>query len=123
MRSFRRPGEESRHAETAKFEVKLRRSEEVTSWLSERADEMAGLVMELVAIDTENPPGRNLETCAVVLRDAMRRLGFSADLVRLPPARGLDRPVHSTRLGRQRRGDDLLSRTLRRRAGTRSPAV
>ena len=76
----------------AKFEVKLRRSEEVTSWLSERADEMAGLVMELVAIDTENPPGRNLETCAIVLRDAMRRLGFLADLVRLPPARELDDP-------------------------------
>ena len=29
-------------------------------WLDARADEMAELLAELVAIDTENPPGRGL---------------------------------------------------------------
>jgi len=34
--------------------------DEPATWLDARADEMADLVMALVAIDTENPPGRRL---------------------------------------------------------------
>ena len=33
---------------------------EVLAWLESRADEMAELVESLVAIDSENPPGRGL---------------------------------------------------------------
>ena len=41
------------------------------AWLEPRADEMAALLEELVAIETENPPGRGLGRCGRALRDAM----------------------------------------------------
>ena len=43
-------------------------NDDLASWLEARADEMAELVMALVAIDTENPPGRGLRECGAVLR-------------------------------------------------------
>jgi acetylornithine deacetylase/succinyl-diaminopimelate desuccinylase-like protein len=67
-------------------------SAEAQTWLTDRADEMAALLADLVAIRTENPPGRNLGQCGRVLRDAMYRLGFSADLIALPPTGELDEP-------------------------------
>ena len=39
------------------------RADEVQAWLEPRADEMAELLEQLVAIDTENPPGRGLGRC------------------------------------------------------------
>ena len=54
---------------------------DVQAWLDERADEMAALLDALVRIPTENPPGRELERCAAVLRDALDRLGFSPELI------------------------------------------
>jgi succinyl-diaminopimelate desuccinylase len=56
---------------------------DVQSWLDQRADDMAALLEELVAIDTENPPGRGLRACARILRDAMERLGLASELVEL----------------------------------------
>ena len=53
---------------------------------------MAALLSELVAIDTENPPGRGLGRCGRVLRDAMTGLGLSPELIELPPARELEEP-------------------------------
>src|SRR5687768_8067272 len=44
---------------------------------------MAELVMALVAIDTENPPGRGLRECGSVLRDAMEELDFAPELIEL----------------------------------------
>src|SRR5947209_13162392 len=72
--------------------TQMDRTTEVQSWLGDRADEMAGLVEELVAINTENPPGRSLGQCGVVLSQAMTQLGFSSQLIRLPPARELEEP-------------------------------
>ena len=57
--------------------------DELAAWLDARADEMADLVMALVAIDTENPPGRRLRECGEVLRDAMARLGLAPELIEL----------------------------------------
>ena len=65
----------------------------VTTWLGERAEEMAALVEALVRIPTENPPGRELGRCAGVLCDAMERLGFSPELIELAPARSLEGPA------------------------------
>ena len=48
--------------------------------------------MELVAIDTENPPGRGLARCGRALHDAMERLGLSPELIELAPSRGLEEP-------------------------------
>jgi succinyl-diaminopimelate desuccinylase len=67
--------------------------DEVQAWLDERAEEMAALVEELVRIPTENPPGRELGRCAVVLRDAMERLRFSPELIELAPAGSLEGPA------------------------------
>ncbi|MFI6512331.1 M20 family metallopeptidase [Streptosporangium sp. NPDC050855] len=53
----------------------------VESWLDERADEMARLLERLVAVDSENPPGRALGRCARILSEAMGRLGLSPEII------------------------------------------
>jgi acetylornithine deacetylase/succinyl-diaminopimelate desuccinylase-like protein len=51
---------------------------------------MAALLQQLVAVDTENPPGRGLGACGRVLRDAMAELGFAPELIELPAMGGLE---------------------------------
>ena len=65
---------------------------EAQAWLEPRADEMAALLEELVAIDSENPPGRALGRCGRLLRDAMTGLGLAPELIELPPTRDLEEP-------------------------------
>ncbi|MDP9188095.1 MAG: hypothetical protein M3O25_02460, partial [Actinomycetota bacterium] len=65
---------------------------EVQAWLEPRADEMAALLEELVAIDTENPPGRQLGRCGRMLRDSMEQLGLAPELIELAPSRDLEEP-------------------------------
>jgi acetylornithine deacetylase/succinyl-diaminopimelate desuccinylase-like protein len=65
---------------------------EVLAWLEPRADEMAALLQELVAVETENPPGRALGTCARALREAMARLGLGSELIALEPTGELEDP-------------------------------
>ena len=59
-------------------------------WLDTRADEMAELVERLVAVDTENPPGRGLRECAALVRDAMDELGLAPEVIELPPVDSLE---------------------------------
>ena len=73
-------------------ETDLDRAADVQAWLELRAGEMAALLEALVAIDTENPPGRGLGRCGRMLRDAMTGLGLSPELIELPPARDLEEP-------------------------------
>jgi acetylornithine deacetylase/succinyl-diaminopimelate desuccinylase-like protein len=68
------------------------RTAEVQAWLEPRADEMAALVEELVAIDTENPPGRALGRCGRALHAAMERLELAPELIELSPGRELEDP-------------------------------
>ena len=84
---------------------------------------MAALVEELVAIDTENPPGRALGRCGRVLRDAMERLGLAPELIELPPAGELEEPCVVRGSVGDGRADGLLPRALRRRAGAVARAV
>ena len=65
---------------------------EVQAWLESRADEMAALVEELVAFDTENPPGRGLGRCGRALVDALGRLGLAPELIEVPPRGELEDP-------------------------------
>ena len=67
-------------------------ADEILAWLEPRADEMAALVEELVAIDTENPPGRALGRCGLALHAAMARLGFAPELIELEPTGHLEGP-------------------------------
>jgi succinyl-diaminopimelate desuccinylase len=53
---------------------------------------MAALVEELVAVDTENPPGRGLGRCGRVLRHALARFGLSPELIELEPTGELEDP-------------------------------
>jgi succinyl-diaminopimelate desuccinylase len=60
---------------------KARQTESILAWLRPREDEMATLLAELVAIPTENPPGKNYRACADLLE---RRLGeFGLDCERV----------------------------------------
>jgi succinyl-diaminopimelate desuccinylase len=70
----------------------MERTDGVLPWLGERADEMAGLVQELVAVDTENPPGRGLGRCGRLLRDAMARLELAPELIELAASPELEEP-------------------------------
>ena len=65
---------------------------EVQGWLNARADEMAALLEQLVAINTENPPGRGLGRCGRVLNDAMKRLSLSPEVIELAPTGELEDP-------------------------------
>jgi len=65
---------------------------DLSGWLKGRADEMVALLERLVAVDTENPPGRRLTECAQLLCDAMRELGISTELLKLTPTARLPDP-------------------------------
>src|SRR6266436_5321851 len=49
------------------------------SWLGQREDEMAALLGELVAIATENPPGKNYRACADFLEKRLRQCGLECE--------------------------------------------
>jgi succinyl-diaminopimelate desuccinylase len=57
-------------------EAKLQ-NEEVIAWLRQREDEMAAMLEELVAVRTENPPGRNYKACVDLLERHVTRVGLS----------------------------------------------
>lgn len=53
---------------------------------------MAGLLVKLIAANTENPPGRGLKRCAELLRSEMERLGLACEILPVPPAEALEDP-------------------------------
>jgi succinyl-diaminopimelate desuccinylase len=53
----------------------------IVSWLSQREDEMAFLLAELVAIPTENPPGDNYRACVDLLERRMCEAALSCERV------------------------------------------
>src|ERR1051326_8937493 len=53
---------------------------------------MAALVSDLVALDTENPPGRGLGTCGRVLEAAAAGLGLDSELLEVPQVGDLEEP-------------------------------
>lgn len=65
---------------------------QVLDWIGHRADDMAELLIRLVACETENPPGRGLAECAELLREEMERLGLGPEIIELGPAGTLAEP-------------------------------
>src|SRR5258708_3445931 len=51
----------------------------ILSWLRQREGEMAALLAELVAIPTENPPGKNYRACADLLENRLRQWGLECE--------------------------------------------
>lgn len=56
----------------------------ILSWLQQRNEEMAAFLAELVAVPTENPPGKNCRSCADLLETRIRQ--FDVDCKRFEPA-------------------------------------
>ena len=48
-------------------------------WLRQREEEMAALLSELVAIPTENPPGKNYRACADFIEKTLQRVGLECE--------------------------------------------
>jgi acetylornithine deacetylase/succinyl-diaminopimelate desuccinylase family protein len=75
--------------------AEARETDSILAWLRPREDEMATLLGELVAIPTENPPGKNYRVCADFLESRLREFGL--DCERMPSANsakdGDDTPV------------------------------
>jgi len=80
----------------------------IHSWLQQREDEMATLLTELVAIPTENPPGKNYRVCAELLERRMRETGLECERPSpaIPNKESGDAPV--CLLGSYGRGDRAL---------------
>src|SRR6266852_4616622 len=51
----------------------------LVAWLQQREDEMAALLAELVAIRTENPPGKNYRVCADFLENRLKQMGLECE--------------------------------------------
>ncbi len=68
------------------------RAAHIQAWIDERAEQMADLVIRLVACETENPPGRGLAECAEVLREEMDRLGLSPEILEIEPTGTIEDP-------------------------------
>ena len=68
------------------------RTAQVRVWIDDHADEMAELLVRLVAVESENPPGRNLAECAEVLRAAMDRLGLAPEVIEIEPSGPIEDP-------------------------------
>jgi len=64
----------------------------VQAWIDDRAEEMADLLIRLVACETENPPGRGLTECAEVLHEEMDRLGLSPEILQIEPTGTIEDP-------------------------------
>src|SRR6266446_4323789 len=62
----------------------------ILAWLRQREGEMAALLAELVAIPTENPPGKNYRVCADLLE--LRMSEFGLDCERLAPGDSKAKP-------------------------------
>jgi len=65
---------------------------EIQAWIDDRADQIADLLIRLVACETENPPGRGLAECAEILHEEMERLGFSAEVIEIEPTESIQDP-------------------------------
>src|SRR5260370_8579904 len=78
-------------------------------WLQQHEDEMAALLGELVAIPTENPPGRNYRACANLLEDRLRLGGLECE--RFETSKQNERTADSPicLIGNYGRGERVLS--------------
>src|SRR6267142_5074235 len=51
----------------------------ILAWLRQHENEMAALLAELVAVPTENPPGKNYGMCADLLERRLKRIGLDCE--------------------------------------------
>ncbi len=58
--------------------------ENILQWLQRQENEMAAALEELIAVPTENPPGRNYQTCANILEEQLKRSGLACKRIASP---------------------------------------
>jgi hypothetical protein len=61
---------------SARKSDEARRVGAILKWMGAHEEEMARAVAELVAIPSENPPGKNYRAVAAILEKYIRRFGF-----------------------------------------------
>jgi acetylornithine deacetylase/succinyl-diaminopimelate desuccinylase family protein len=70
-------------------------SENILRWLERHENEMADALAELIAIPTENPPGRNYLACAEVLNKQLRQAGLKCEPIASPEPDADGNPAES----------------------------
>jgi succinyl-diaminopimelate desuccinylase len=65
--------------------------------LSSRVEEMDDLLRRLIAIPTENPPGREYAACAEAIARELERLGLEPELLEIPHGIAGEGPTHAVR--------------------------
>ena len=56
-------------------------SDAIRSWLQKHDHEMATFLSELIAVPTENPPGKNYRACVDLLEKRLRQIGLDCERV------------------------------------------
>ncbi len=80
----------------------------LVEWLGQREDEMAALLAELVAVPTENPPGKNYQVCAELLESRLRRVGLDCERLEAGEPKESSGDVPVCLLGGYGRGKHVL---------------
>ena len=70
----------------------MTRKADVLAWIEARSDEMAEFVTRLIAVDTENPPGRGVTQAAEMVHEALVGLGLHSEIIPVPPSPTLADP-------------------------------
>jgi succinyl-diaminopimelate desuccinylase len=81
---------------------------EILKWFRMREDEMTRLLAELVAIPSENPPGKNYQAAAKALEKYMRRAGLNRRRLRLTAKTKTSKESPACLLGEYGNGDRML---------------
>jgi acetylornithine deacetylase/succinyl-diaminopimelate desuccinylase-like protein len=85
--------------------------ERLLSWLQQREDQMAALLADLIAIPTENPPGRQYREFIEVLEKQTERLGLEFRRLE-PPSPGMTfRSVFRRAMGKEHRSISMDTMT------------
>jgi succinyl-diaminopimelate desuccinylase len=67
----------------------------ILRWLERQENEMAAALEELIAVPTENPPGRNYQACANVLENQLKQSGLTCKRMASPESDATGGPAES----------------------------
>jgi succinyl-diaminopimelate desuccinylase len=82
--AWQQPGESLASLSMNKGASDTAGAKRLRAWLRQHEDDMASLLAELVAVPTENPPGKNYPACAELLEDRLHQLGFQCERLAFP---------------------------------------
>jgi succinyl-diaminopimelate desuccinylase len=78
--------------------VSMKRMKDVLAYaISSREEEMADFLRRLIAIPTENPPGREYAACAEAIAREVERLGLEPEMLEIPHGLAGEGPTHAIR--------------------------